>query len=144
MVIKFYRVNEAYGCFSNFSKHGFVIDGKYWSTSEHYFQSQKFSGTKFEDEIRLSSSPMDAAKLGRDKSKPLRKDREKVKIDVMRKALFHKFNSHPDIKSILLSTENEIIIENTTDDYFWGCVKNGTGKNMLGKLLMQLRKNLKN
>ena len=34
-----------YGCFSNFSKHGFVMDKLWWYTTEHYFQAQKFVGT---------------------------------------------------------------------------------------------------
>lgn len=37
MTIRFYKVNDKYGCFSNFSKHGFELGGKYWPTSEHYF-----------------------------------------------------------------------------------------------------------
>ena len=46
-MLKFYKVNEVYGCFSNFSKHGFELDRKYWPTSEHYFQAQKFAGTEY-------------------------------------------------------------------------------------------------
>ena len=40
MAIYFYKINDEYGCFSNFSRHGFEIGGKYWKTSEHYFQAQ--------------------------------------------------------------------------------------------------------
>jgi hypothetical protein len=37
--IWFYRVDEKpYGCFSNFSPHPVLMDGKTWPTSEHYFQ----------------------------------------------------------------------------------------------------------
>lgn len=64
MSIRFYKVNEAYGCFSNFSKHGFELDGKYWITSEHYFQAQKFVGSDFEEEVRLAKTPMEAARMG--------------------------------------------------------------------------------
>ena len=74
MDIRFYKVNEMYGCFSNFSKHGFELDGKYWSTSEHYFQAQKFIESKIMEEVRLAKTPMEAAIIGRDKNKPLRQD----------------------------------------------------------------------
>jgi len=80
MAIKFYKVNEQYGCFSNFSRHEFELNGKVWCTSEHYFQAQKFVGSQYEEEIRLLKSPMEAAKLGRDRSKPLRKDWEEKKM----------------------------------------------------------------
>lgn len=59
MAIKFYKVNEEYGCFSNFSKHGFTLDEKYWMTSEHYFQAKKFGGTDFEEIIRLLDNLID-------------------------------------------------------------------------------------
>lgn len=139
MKIYFYRVNESYGCFSNFSHHPFELDGKLWKTSEHYFQSQKFIGTPYEDEIRLVESPMVAAKLGRDRSKPLRTDWEIVKDNIMRKAVLEKFKTHQDIQQLLLSIGTNEIIEKTQNDYYWGCGKDGTGKNMLGKILMEVR-----
>lgn len=144
MAIYFYRVNDEYGCFSNFSKHGFELEGKYWMTSEHYFQAQKFVGTKSEEQVRVSSTPMEAANMGRDRSKPLRKDWEEVKDDIMRRAVLEKFKSNNDAKKILLSTEDEEIIEKNTKDYYWGCGEDGTGKNMLGKILMETRDILRN
>lgn len=144
MAIYFYRVNDEYGCFSNFSKHGFELDGKYWMTSEHYFQAQKFIGTKYEEEVRMTSTPMKAANKGRDRSKPLRTDWEEVKDDIMRRAVLEKFKANDDAKKILLSTGDEDIIEKTTKDYYWGCGEDGTGKNMLGKILMETRNILRN
>lgn len=72
MAIRFYKVNDEYGCFSNFSRHGFELDGKYWMTSEHYFQAKKFIGIEYEEQVRMSSTPMEAANMGRDRSKPLK------------------------------------------------------------------------
>jgi len=143
MSIKFYKLNDEYGCFSNFSRNGFTLEGKYWITSEHYFQAKKFEGTDFEEIIRLMDNPMDVAIKGRDRSLPLRKDWDKVKDNIMRKAVFEKFSQNEDIRHILLSTIDEELIECTTSDYYWGCGKNGTGKNMLGIILMEVRELLK-
>lgn len=144
MAIYFYRINDEYGCFSNFSKHGFKLEGKYWITSEHYFQAKKFIGTEYEEQVRMASTPMEAANIGRNRSKPLRKDWEEVKDDIMRRAVLEKFKTNNDVKKILLSTGDEEIIEKTTKDYYWGCGENGTGKNMLGKILMETRDILRN
>ncbi len=143
MTIYFYRVNEPYGCFSNFSAHEFMLEGKWWPTSEHYFQAQKFPGTPFEEQIRLATKPMEAALMGRDRNLPLRADWELVKDDVMRKAVFQKFNSHEDIRAILLSTEDQLIVEDTPIDNYWGCGKDGKGKNRLGQILMEVREILR-
>lgn len=142
MAIYFYKINDEYGCFSNFAHYGFELDEKRWMTSEHYFQAQKFCGTDYEEKIRLLDNPMKAAEMGRNRSLPLRADWEQVKDDVMRKAVLAKFTQNEEIRDILLSTGKEILIEKTTDDYYWGCGKDGSGKNMLGIILMEVREEL--
>ncbi len=143
MTVFFYKTDEEYGCFSNFSHHGFLVDGKWWPTSEHYFQAKKFEGTKYEESIRLLDNPMKAAKMGRDSALPLRKDWESVKDDIMRKAVTEKFAQNPAIAAILLQTDEQQIVERTTTDYFWGCGTDGSGKNMLGLILMDTREALR-
>lgn len=140
MAILFYSTRELpYGCFSNFSAHGFELDGLWWPTCEHYFQAQKFVGTPYVERIRLAGSPKEAARFGRRRDFPLRSDWEQVKDDVMRRAVLHKFETHDDIRAILLATGDAEIIENSSDDYYWGCGTDGSGRNMLGQILMRTR-----
>jgi ribA/ribD-fused uncharacterized protein len=140
MPIYFYNTkDQPYGCFSNFSAHGFELDGLYWRTSEHYFQAQKFAGTEHVEAIRRATSPKIAAEMGRSRERPLRVDWEQVKDDVMRKAVMAKFEAHADIRAILLGTGDAQIVENAPGDYYWGCGKDGSGKNMLGQILMEIR-----
>jgi ribA/ribD-fused uncharacterized protein len=141
-VVNFYHVNEEHGCFSNFSPHFVELDGKTWQTSEHYFQAQKFEDAAIQEEVRLAKSPMVAARMGRDRSKPLRKDWESIKDDVMRRAVRAKFSQHDDIRQILLSTGAAKIVEHTKNDSYWGDGGDGTGKNMLGQILMEVRAEL--
>ncbi|OMF22040.1 NADAR family protein [Paenibacillus sp. FSL H8-0259] len=140
--IRFYETDKPYGCFSNFAKYPIVLKGKAWATTEHYFQAQKFAGTEHEEEVRLAGTPMETARLGRDRSKPLRFDWEECKVEVMREALMAKVEQHPDIKSILLSTGDCTLVEHTANDAYWGDGGNGQGGNMLGKLLMEIRNGL--
>lgn len=137
--VKFYRTRDAYGCFSNFSAHPFELEGLEWPTAEHYFQAKKFAGTEIEQVVRASRSPMDAARLGRDASLPLRPDWDQVKVDVMRRALMAKFSQNSGALEVLLSTGSARIVEHTQNDAFWGDGGDGTGRNMLGELLMEVR-----
>lgn len=140
MAIYFYVAREKpYGCFSNFSAHGFLLDEFYWPTSEHYFQAQKFVGTPAFDRVWNAKTPKDAANLGRDRTLPLRADWEQVKDEVMRKAVLCKFQTHTEIQEILFSTGDEVIVENAPTDYYWGCGADGSGKNRLGQILMEVR-----
>jgi len=61
----------------------------------------------------------------------------------MRKAVLRKFETHLEIREILLATGDEEIVENSPIDYYWGCGKDGSGKNMLGQILMEVREILR-
>lgn len=61
----------------------------------------------------------------------------------MRDAVREKFRAHQDIQTVLLETGDEEIIENAPNDYYWGCGANGSGQNKLGKILMEIRAELR-
>lgn len=73
----------------------------------------------------------------------IRKDWEQVKIDIMKECLLAKFTQNAKLKQLLLSTGESTIVEDSPRDDFWGIGKHKTGKNMLGKLLMEVRSVLK-
>src|SRR6266545_384348 len=141
-VIKFYRVTDPYGCFSNFSPHKVYLDGTTWPTTEHYFQAQKFLDYQYRWDILRAPSPMIAARMGRGRSKPLRSDWEQIKDDIMRQALRAKVMQHADVRELLLATGDALIIEHTHNDHYWADGGDGSGKNMLGKLWMEVRAEL--
>jgi ribA/ribD-fused uncharacterized protein len=142
-VIYFFRVEDAYGEFSNHSPYPIELHGKTWPTTEHYFQAQKFNGTPQEENIRREPSSQTAAQMGRDRSHPMRPDWEMVKEDLMREALLAKFTQHPYLRERLLATGDAEIVEHTTNDGYWGDGADGHGKNRLGMLLMELRTKLR-
>jgi ribA/ribD-fused uncharacterized protein len=146
MTIYFYGTSQQpYGCFSNFSQQGFDIDGLWWPTNEHYFQAQKFVETdrSWFDKIQTVKTPKEAAKMGRDRKHPLRRDWEQVKDEIMQQGVLRKFETHSDICEILLATGDEVIAENSPVDYYWGCGQDGSGKNRLGEILMAVREILR-
>ncbi len=143
MPIYFYSAHDAYGCFSNFSPHGLELKGVWWPTSEHYFQAQKFAGTEHEEAVRHAKTPKQAAEMGRERSRPLRANWEQVKDDVMREAVRQKFRTHADIRQVLLDTGDEDLIENAPGDVYWGGGADGSGQNRLGKILMEVRAQLR-
>jgi ribA/ribD-fused uncharacterized protein len=141
--IRFYRVDDDFGGFSNFSPHPIVLDGARWPTSEHYFQAQKFADAAVRERIRKATGPMEAARLGRDRKLKLRADWESAKVGVMHKALVAKFTQHADLRELLLSTGEAKLVEHTDNDSYWGDGGDGRGRNMLGQLLMRVRGELR-
>jgi ribA/ribD-fused uncharacterized protein len=142
-VIHFYSVSDEFGQFSNFAPFPIELDGERWPTSEHYFQAQKFAEHAYRQQIRKTKSPMQAAWLGRDRKKPLRRDWESVKVGIMRQAVRAKFIQHEELRLLLLSTGAATLVEHTENDAYWGDGGDGSGRNMLGRILMEIREELR-
>lgn len=140
--VQFNSVRDPFGEFSNFARFPVEIDGRMWPTTEHYFQAQKFHGFPDEEEVRLAASATVAARMGRSRRRPLRPDWEAVKLEVMRTALRAKFTQHERLRDLLLSTGDRPIVERRDADAFWGDGKDRNGRNMLGRLLLELREEL--
>ena len=153
--IKFYgrtKPDPKYWPFSNFYPAPFVDSaGITWPTTEHYFQAMKFLPGEIcklnslftcREYIRRAKTPGEAAQIGRSRDLPLRKDWEEVKDQYMYKALWYKFTQHQDLRELLCETNDAELIEHTYKDSYWGDGGDGTGKNMLGVLLMKIRKNI--
>jgi N-glycosidase YbiA len=146
MTIFFYKVCEPYGCFSNFSAHSIELEGRTWPTTEHYYQAQKYVGTPDQflcEQIYKAPTPEQAAALGRDPRYRMRPDWGSIKVDVMYKAVRQKFMTYATLRTLLLQTGNEQIVENSPTDEYWGCGCNGTGQNHLGGILMRVRAELR-
>lgn len=138
-VINFYSSRDEHGYMSNFAPFPVVMNKKRYTTSEHYYQSQKFAGTNWETKVRKAKSPMEAATLGRRKDGPLRRDWESIKDNVMREVVLAKFRQYPELARLLLETGDAKLIEHTSNDSYWADGGDGTGKNMLGIILMEIR-----
>jgi ribA/ribD-fused uncharacterized protein len=154
-MIKFWKTREAYGCLSNFSKHSIIVDGKMYSTTEHYYQSKKFEDPVYQEIIRTLKTPREAKDIasgdkpylvdGIETPMPkLRSDWESVKYGIMKDALRHKVQQNPEVRKTLLETGSEEIAEDTPYDYIWGIGVDGSGKNLLGKAWMEIRDELRN
>lgn len=147
MAYRFYGHNPAKKgwMFSNFSDQQVIMIGLAFPTSEHYFQYMKFVTTdpNWAEQIRVSPNPTVCKKMGGSRAHPLRADWEEVKDQVMKDVLIAKAEQHKIFRDELLSTGNATIIEASPYDYYWGEGKDGSGKNMLGVLLMEVREELK-
>jgi len=143
--IRFWKPSDPFGFLSNFAM-GYAFkdsEGTVWLSSEHYYQANKYlpHNAPYAWLIHQAPAPKLAAQLGR--SGKLPGDWEQRKVGVMKWALWHKF-THPQLRSRLLATGDRDLIEASPIDDYWGEGKHGTGLNMLGVLLMQLRAKLRN
>lgn len=125
---------------SNFWSVAIAFEGQTYRTVEHAYQAAK---THDEDERRrIRNEPDATGAKRRGKNVDLRLDWDLVKIDVMRELLRQKFGTEP-LRSRLLRTGRAKLVEgNWWGDQFWG-VCDGKGENHLGRLLMEIREELR-
>ena len=138
--INFFRVGEPYGFFCNFYMSTIIVDGKMYRSVEHYYQSRKPTDRRVRQRIIDSRDGLRAFRIGHTLGKEeIRPDWDSIKVKVMKKALKAKFSQNPHLREMLLETGNATLHENSPWDMYWGI----KGKDMLGKLLMELRSELR-
>lgn len=146
--IEFYRANEKpYGVFSNLYKRPITFEGVEYPTSEHAYQAGKPRKDSVRAWLMAAPSPSLLAMAAHGLYVwDVHPDWSKTKFDRMKRVLQAKFTQHPDLQKILLSTGEARLVEAATVDNavnrLWGEVK-GTGKNMLGTLLMEVRSEIR-
>ena len=141
-MIWFRKEHPKYGCFSNFHYSPINMEGEVYDTVEHFYQAMKAKTIEEHEFIREATTPHEARKRG--KNCELRDGWEEMKENIMRDAVLTKFTQHEDLKEILLSTEDEELIEWAPWDKYWGKNDSGQGQNRLGAILMETREKLKN
>jgi ribA/ribD-fused uncharacterized protein len=138
-VIRFYRASGKFGFLSNLFKHPVEFEGRVFPTSEHAYQYGKFKDKKVADWAMEAPKPHLVAVLAHNLFIYDMVDGwRNIKVKRMKDVLKAKF-SNPVLEKKLLETGNSHLIENSKSDSFWGIGKKENGKNMLGKLLMEVR-----
>jgi len=137
--INFYFRKKEYGWLSNFWRNPQKVDDFIYQTNEHYYQSEKTNDVHIKMWIAQAPNPYLAMKAGRAlrKDKELRDNWDDIKVEIMLTGLRAKFKD-PELRDKLIKTGNIILTEDSNTDMFWG----KKGKDMLGKLLMQVRKEI--
>lgn len=149
------RFRGKYRSFSNFwiVKGGIVLtndngglgDFMIYRSVEHAYQAAKTLNYADRFEIMNLNTAQEAKAHGN--TIQLRPDWKSVRVPLMIDLVRQKFTNSLELKTLLLSTGEEELIEgNNWHDVYWGrCICNehqNTGENWLGRILMQIRKEL--
>lgn len=145
----FKRTREAHGGCSNMAG-GFplVVNGHAIRTSEAIYQALRFPDhPEVQRDILDEKSPMTAKMVAKAHIEWTRLDWMEIRVAVMRWCLQVKLvQNRQTFGDVLLGTGDLEIVENSRKDDFWGALPSFegtklTGRNVLGKLLMELRQN---
>lgn len=143
-------------CFSNFFSTHFYLDKRYWTTSEKYFMYMKaitFGDEEIAEKILKTDNPKECKNLGRQVKNFNSEEWDKIKEEVMYKAVKAKFEQDGLCNFCILKYLYQEFVEGSPYDKIWGCgivynderifnKDNWKGENLLGKILTRVRNEL--
>ena len=149
-VCSFRFTRTTWGAFSNFQPLAVPIAAGPWTfaTSEHVYQACKFP-TRPDLQQRIAEAPTarEAAAIGRTPGLGLDPGWNAQRVDVMRWVLRLKREANQaEIDAVLAATGGRPIVEVSTRDPWWGAqpvADRYEGRNVLGRLWMELRQQLR-
>ena len=125
---------------SNFAPVNVKFEGVTYRSTEHAYQAAKTLDLLEREQIHACATPGKAKRLSR--TLTLRSDWESVKARVMLDLTRQKYRK-PEYRRKLLQTGDYQIVEgNTWGDTYWGVCR-GKGENRLGKIIMQVREEIR-
>lgn len=156
-MIGFFHENEEYGCFSNWYPAEFDYVS-HFTNSEQFMMYHKvlmFRRYDLAEQIMQTSDPAECKKIAGQKFPEFNANIwEKTCYTIVKRGVKAKFAQNEDIRKILLSTGNELLAECSPYDRKWGIgidiedpnrfiVSKWKGQNMLGRILMEVREELR-
>ncbi len=136
---------------SNFSSFNLKWKGHTFATSEHAYHWEKFDGVpgatnvcgELAWQVLNAPSAHEAFSFANGYKTRRRPDWDAVKVDIMREILRAKAQQHEYVRRKLLATGDRVLVENSWRDDYWGWGQDRTGQNMLGRLWMEVRGELR-
>lgn len=135
------------------------VDGIEYTSNEQYYMHQKaqtFADTTTAEDVLNEEDPKEQKRICRKFDKRDQTAWNRIRVEVMERGLKAKFDQNPELADFLIKTGNTNILECNRSDSFWGIgmalsnpkvwIRNSwvnTAENKLGKLLMDLRTDLK-
>ncbi|EFC47831.1 hypothetical protein NAEGRDRAFT_31328 [Naegleria gruberi] len=144
--------------FSNWHAASYVLDGIQFANTEQgmmYGKAKLFGDDEVAKDILANTSPSNAKQLGRMVSNFTDDMWNQNRELIMKRHLYAKFSQNEDIKQTLLSTGDKILAEASPNDAIWGIgmreheaiethPSKWPGLNLLGKLLTEVKQELRN
>ncbi|HAT68474.1 MAG: hypothetical protein A2481_01435 [Candidatus Yonathbacteria bacterium RIFOXYC2_FULL_47_9] len=137
----FFYEHEFY-VFSNYSSFMLEWKGKLYPTSEHAYHSEKFEDETLKEQLRNTRSAHDSQRFANEHKDERRKDWDDIKLEIMKEILKTKVSQHPYVMKKLVESGDKELVEDSWRDDFWGWGPNKDGENHLGKLWMEVRREL--
>jgi predicted NAD-dependent protein-ADP-ribosyltransferase YbiA (DUF1768 family)/lambda repressor-like predicted transcriptional regulator len=127
-VVTFRKLNQRYGALSNMStQFGIELFGIQFIASEILYMTAGFTDESIQKELLKENNPTKAKRIFRngEYKKQWRKDWNQFNVEWMKFCIVQKYIQNPEWVNLLKSTENKLILEDSTmqtgvTSFYWG------------------------
>jgi len=137
--------NTSYPQFMNHSPHRVIWNGQQYPTALHLHEALKFLDHRpdIAELIRQCANIHEVYPLSAKYVEFQRPDWGDQFLPLMEEVLYSKFRQHPDLRIMLLGTGTADLEYASPVDEYWGSGADGRGANQLGKVLTEVREQLR-
>ncbi len=137
------RFRGKYGFLSNFAEVDVTMDGLVFPSVEHAYIAAKSDDMEWKK--LCAEGTYEAGALKKiSKGIEIVDDWDNKRRTVMIDLLYQKYNQEPYLSMLLDTGDEEIQEGNYWNDKYWGvCLKTNEGENILGKIIMHIRNDMK-
>ncbi len=121
------------------SAHPIVLEDRHWPSCEHYFCYHVLRSESKAEALMAQSDPLEVHAQTRPWYRRKKKNWKTLRNVLMTRALYTKVQMYEDVREALLETGDNLIIESSLYDYYWGIGRDARGLNQLGRIWMEIR-----
>lgn len=125
------------------STRSILLEDQTWASPEHYVHAMLAGTPALAEQTRNAPTALAAFNLNKPWYRSKRRGWKKLRRVYMTRALYTLVQMYPEVCEYLLSTADELLVETTLYDHYWGIGRDQRGENMTGKVWMDLRKKLR-
>jgi ribA/ribD-fused uncharacterized protein len=124
---------------SSVSAHPIVLEDENWITAEHYVSARIVASSSLAKQISDCSSGERAAAMAKPWYRKKVANWKQLRKVLMTRAIYTKVQMYEEVRQALLETGEQLIVETSAYDHFWGIGRDQRGDNTYGKVLMDIR-----
>ncbi|HXK40385.1 MAG TPA: NADAR family protein [Candidatus Paceibacterota bacterium] len=129
------------------SPHTVLYEDVLYPTVEHAYHCLRYTDPVIIEEIKTASTPLRAWEISQRHKGTQRPGFSAKKVAIMKELSRAKYEQHEDVREALMGSGDLRIVKHITDgppaDGFWDDGKDGTGRNHIGEIWMELRSELR-
>lgn len=119
------------------------LEDEEWKSAEHYVHAKLAGKPDLVEKTKQMATGLEAFKFNKPWYRSKCSGWKDLRRVMMTRAIYTLVQMYPEVAEYLLNTGDELLVETSMYDHYWGIGRDLRGENMVGKVWMDVRKKLR-